>query len=138
MGRTKIHYLQALHRRGPKAQGCVENSQRVRFRRHVLRPLFNHVFRKADWNSREKQVKDRLKKWGLTIKNVKEDDMLAIARKRLKRKVFDDKESAFRVNKQPLTEKNIDRFLKRKKISDCTLLSITSPINGEVLFSILI
>lgn len=96
------------------------------------------MFRKADWRSREKQVKDRLKKWGLAIKNVKEDNMLAIARKRLKRKVFDDKESAFRVNKQPLTEKNIDRFLKRKKISDCTLLSITSPINGEVLFYILI
>jgi hypothetical protein len=138
MGRTKTHYLQALHQRGPKAQGCVENSQRVRFLRHVLLPLFNHVFRKADWRSREKQVKDRLKKWGLAIKNVKEDNMLAIARKRLKRKVFDDKESAFRVNKQPLTEKNIDRFLKRKKISDCTLLSITSPINGEVLFYILI
>lgn len=78
----------------------------------------------------QKQVKDRLKKWGLTIKNVKENEMLAIARKRLKRKVLDKKESAFRVNKQPLTEKNIDRFLKRRKISDCTLLSMTSPINA--------
>jgi hypothetical protein len=92
------------------------------------------VYGKADSAYREKQVKDRLKKWGFTMKNVKEDDMLAIARKRLKRKLLDGKESTFRINKQPLKDKNIDRFLKRKNVSDYTLLSMASPLNGEMLF----
>lgn len=65
---------------------------------------------KADTASREKQVKDRLKKWGLNMKNVKKDDMLAIARVRLKRRTLEDKESSFRVNKRPVKEMNINLF----------------------------
>ena len=60
--------------------------------------------------------------------------MLAIARVRLKRKQFEDKDSAFRVSKQPVKEMNIDRFLKRKNISESTLLSMASPVNGEKSF----
>lgn len=60
--------------------------------------------------------------------------MVAIARTRLKRKLFDDKESAFRVSKQPVKDVNIDRFLKRKNISADALLSSESPVNGERLF----
>ena len=65
---------------------------------------------KADTASREKQVKDRLKKWGLNMKNVKKDDVLAIARVRLKRRTLEDKESSFRVNKRPVKEMNINLF----------------------------
>jgi hypothetical protein len=57
--------------------------------------------------------------------------MITIARTRLKRKQFDNKASAFRVNKQPVKETNTNRFLKRKNISDGILLSMASPVNGE-------
>lgn len=76
-------------------------------------------------------MKDRLRKWNLNTKNVNDDNMREIARIRLKRKVLESKDSAFRVNKQPVKEIKIDRFLKRKNISDYTLLSMASPINGE-------
>jgi chromosome segregation ATPase len=76
-------------------------------------------------------MKDRLRKWGLNIKNVKKNDMLAVAHARLKRKTFEDKDSSFYVNKRPVKEANIDRFLKRKNVTEDTLLSMASPINGK-------
>ena len=80
--------------------------------------------------SRAKQLKTRLAKWGFE-KNVKEDSMVAIARARLNRKIYANKDSAFRVNKRPVDERNIDRFLKRKRISDEELLLMGTPINGR-------
>jgi hypothetical protein len=75
-------------------------------------------------------LKDRIKKWGFDIKNIKTDDMIAIARLRAKRKI-QGKESAIRINKRPVKESKIDRFLKRQNISEDDLLSMRSPPNGE-------
>lgn len=84
---------------------------------------------RTDFVVTQKQLKDRIKKWGFDIKNIKTDDMKAIARLRAKRKT-EGKESTFRVNKQPVNERKVDRFLKRHNISENDLLSIRSPENA--------
>lgn len=76
-------------------------------------------------------MKTRISKWGLDQKNVKGDDMLAIARTRLNRKLFENKDSSFYMNKRPVDDNKIDRFVKRNKISDYTLLSMASQVDGE-------
>jgi hypothetical protein len=58
--------------------------------------------------------------------------MLVIARTRLYRKVFQNKGSSFRLNKRPVEEAKINRFLKRKRISNDVLISMTGPPNGKI------
>ncbi|KUJ08266.1 uncharacterized protein LY89DRAFT_742101 [Mollisia scopiformis] len=78
----------------------------------------------------EKQLKSRLPKWGLDIKNLKRETMVQIAQKKAKRKVFEGKESSFRVHKRLVRDQNIDRFLQRHAISEKDLLEMNSPINA--------
>ncbi|PMD53284.1 uncharacterized protein K444DRAFT_172372 [Hyaloscypha bicolor E] len=75
----------------------------------------------------EKQLKSRLTKWRFDIKNVKGDVMVQIARVRVKRKREDDKDSGFRVDKKPVAERNINRYLKRNNVTEEDLLSMPSP-----------
>jgi hypothetical protein len=57
-----------------------------------------------------------------------------MARTRLNRKRYEAKDSAFRVNKKSVDKRKIDRYLKRKDISEEMLLSMPSPVNREVIF----
>jgi chromosome segregation ATPase len=57
--------------------------------------------------------------------------MLEIARIRLKRMKHKAKSSAFYINERPVKEANINRFLKRNNISESSLLSMASPVNGK-------
>ena len=78
-----------------------------------------------------KQLKNKVKKWGLDTKNIKTGDMIAIARTRAKRKRGEGKDSEFRAYGAPLDEAKIDRFMKRNKLSTDVLLSAPSPVNGQ-------
>ena len=57
--------------------------------------------------------------------------MQELARVRAKRKHLYDKDSNFRVNKKPVDQFNIDRYVKRHEISEETLLSMASPMKGK-------
>jgi hypothetical protein len=88
-------------------------------------------FPQADTRNRPKQLKTRITKWKLDKKYAKRDDMIAIARTRLRRRRDEQKESAFHLNNKPMEEMKIIRFLKRKNISEDVLLSMKSPVNGK-------
>jgi hypothetical protein len=66
----------------------------------------------------------------MDLKNVKSDTMLEIARVRARREQFYGKQSGFRVNKKTVGGSKIDRFMRRKDLSDQDVLSMPSPING--------
>lgn len=57
--------------------------------------------------------------------------MLFMAHTQAKRRRFDNKESAFRIDKQPVDSSKIKRYLKRKEISGSSLLDTASPIDGK-------
>lgn len=100
-------------------------------------PFSEFVFKAADMaktSDREKQLKSRLTKWRFDIKNVKGDVMVQIARVRVKRKREDDKDSGFRVDKKPVAERNINRYLKRNNVTEEDLLSMPSPSDGILTF----
>ena len=90
------------------------------------------VYCKTDSRFRRKQFKDRITKWGLDVKNMRGSSILAMGRARVRRKRYEAKDSAFRVNKKSVDEQKINRYLKRKGISEDILLSMPSPINREV------
>jgi hypothetical protein len=84
----------------------------------------------TDANFSEKQLKSRLTKWGLDIKNLKGETIIRLARAREKRKL-ENKETGFRIRKTVVQEHKIDRYLRSKDISADDLLDMASPINGE-------
>jgi len=57
--------------------------------------------------------------------------MIQMARTKLKRKRVDGKDSVFRVNKKPVPERNIKRYLRRNNISEEDLLFVTSPVDRK-------
>jgi hypothetical protein len=77
----------------------------------------------------EKQLKSRLTNWGLDVKNLKGDTVMELARIKAKR-ALENKKSSFRVNRKPVDDRKIDRYLQRNAISEEQLLSMASPING--------
>jgi hypothetical protein len=68
----------------------------------------------------------------LDVKNLKGDTVLEIARTKAKRAAIDNKRSSFRVNKKPVDDRRIDRYLQRNDISEEELLSMASPENGKI------
>jgi hypothetical protein len=68
----------------------------------------------------EKQLKSRLPKWGFDTKNVKGDIVLELARTKAKRSI-EGKTRLFRVNKKPVEDRKIDRYLQQNDIpkSNC-------------------
>lgn len=66
----------------------------------------------------------------MQVKNLRGDVTLQLARTRTKRKHLENKDSSFRVKKKPINDNNIDRYLRRKDISEDMLLSMASPFNG--------
>jgi LAS superfamily LD-carboxypeptidase LdcB len=56
--------------------------------------------------------------------------MLELTRKKAKRSI-EGKKSLFRVNKKPVEDRKINRYLQRNGISEEQLLEMTSPINGK-------
>ncbi|KAL2060968.1 hypothetical protein VTL71DRAFT_9020 [Oculimacula yallundae] len=93
--------------------------------KEVLRLLL----RDFNFNASENQFKKQLKKWNFDKKNVTADTMVQIARARAKRSL-EDRQSVFRVNKRPVADRNIDKFLDRRQISLDDLLEMGSPIDG--------
>lgn len=77
----------------------------------------------------EKQLKSRLTNWGLDVKNLRGDTVIELARTKAKR-ALENKKSSFRVNRKPVEDRKIDRYLQRNAISEEQLLSMTSPVNG--------
>jgi hypothetical protein len=84
--------------------------------------------------AREKQLKSRLTKWRFDIKNVKGDNMVQIARARVKRKREYNKDSWFRANKKLVPERKINRYLKQNNITEEDLLSMPTPSDGMLTF----
>jgi glycine cleavage system regulatory protein len=80
----------------------------------------------------EKQLKSRLLKWGLDIKNPRGDIIIRLARTKAKRKKFENKDTSFRVNKKTIQNENIDRYLQRHNISEEELLAMASPVHGKL------
>jgi hypothetical protein len=67
----------------------------------------------------------------LDVKNLKGDIVLEIARTKAKRAAIDNKKSSFRVNKKPVDDRKIDRFLQRNEIFEDQLLAMASPVDGN-------
>jgi glycine cleavage system regulatory protein len=80
----------------------------------------------------KKQLKSRLPKWGLDIKNLRGDIIIRLTRTKAKHKKFKNKDTSFRVNKKTVRNGNIDRYLQRHNISEEELLAMASPIDGEL------
>ena len=79
---------------------------------------------------REKQLKSRITKWGLDVKNLKGEAIVELARTKAKRRLG-NKESSFRVHKKPVDDRKIDRYLKRNDVSEEQLLSMASPVDRQ-------
>ena len=58
--------------------------------------------------------------------------MLELARTQANRKRFHGKASAFRVNKKPVDQREIRRYLRRNNISEAEVLSTGSPCHGKI------
>lgn len=56
--------------------------------------------------------------------------MLELARTKTKRALIEHKKSSFRVNKKPVDDRKIERYLQRKDISQEELLALISPVDG--------
>jgi hypothetical protein len=78
----------------------------------------------------EKQLKSKLTKWKFDVKNLKAEIVMELARTKAKRAV-EHKKSSFRVNKKPVDDRRIDRYLQRNDISEEQLLSMASPVDGK-------
>ncbi|PMD22361.1 hypothetical protein NA56DRAFT_658274 [Hyaloscypha hepaticicola] len=94
-----------------------------------LREVINTLEQQFGFTASEKQLKSRLTKWDLDVKNLKGDTVLEIARTKAKRAAMDNKKSSFRVNKNPVDDRKIDRFLQRYEISKDQLLAMASPVD---------
>jgi hypothetical protein len=62
--------------------------------------------------------------------------MIQMARTKAKRKRLEGKDSAFRVNKAPVNERKMTRYLTRNEVSEEELLYMASPIDGMFLLSL--
>jgi hypothetical protein len=56
--------------------------------------------------------------------------MFGMARSRLRRRKLKAKPSIFIIDGKLVRDAKIDRFLKRNNISDSSLLSMASPVDG--------
>ena len=131
MGSTEVPGGAALCEGGSDAQGSNCCSQwRIWSHRFVGTPTYFKLHR-PNQNFSEKQLKSRITKWGFDVKNIKADTMIELARTKAKRALL-NKESAFRVNKRPVEDHKMERFLKRKDISEEELLAMPSPENGTL------
>jgi uncharacterized lipoprotein len=84
----------------------------------------------SNFHRSEKQLKSRLPKLGFDVKNLKGDTVVELARIKVKRSL-ENKKTGFRVNKKPVDDRKIERYVQRNDISEEQLLSMASPVNGE-------
>jgi len=63
--------------------------------------------------------------------------MVQIARTKVKRKRLLGKESQFRVKKQPVDNRKIDQYMKRKDITEDELFCMASPVDSKSLFELI-
>lgn len=62
---------------------------------------------------------------------MKSDTIIQLARAKAKRKILENKDSAFRVYKKSVDDQKIDRYLRRHEITDDDLLAMASPVDGK-------
>jgi hypothetical protein len=77
--------------------------------------------------SSKKQFKSRITKWKL-FKNLKGDEVVWIARKQLKRKIEENKETVFKMNERQVPPEKIDQKLKRMKVKKESFIPYGSPM----------
>jgi hypothetical protein len=80
---------------------------------------------------RARQYKRKISKWGL-CKNIKRNEMLSIARRRIARKLAGDNESSSLIDDSKVGADKIDRYLRRNKIDESTLLAQESISTGKL------
>jgi hypothetical protein len=68
--------------------------------------------------------KSRFKKWGFDIKNNRKSTMFALKRKHLER---GSRPTAFKINAREIESGEVDRFLKRRQITDQQVLAVDAP-----------
>lgn len=76
----------------------------------------------ADDSIREKQYKNKITLWGVE-KNIRDGDMRVVLRKQLKRKLEDEKESDFQIHGRPVQAEKMERFVKRKGMTEEGILA---------------
>jgi hypothetical protein len=81
--------------------------------------------------SSKKQFKSRLTKWKL-FKNLKGDEVVWMARKQLKRKIEENKETVFQINERQVPPEKIDQKLKRMKVKKESFIHYGSPMACEI------
>ncbi|PMD28777.1 hypothetical protein L207DRAFT_383028, partial [Hyaloscypha variabilis F] len=81
----------------------------------TLQQVIRILQRDHGFAASEKQLKSRIATWGFDVKNIKGHTMVRMARARLKRKREGGKDSIFLVNNRQVPDRNINRYLKRKR-----------------------
>ncbi|PVH72426.1 hypothetical protein DL98DRAFT_610684 [Cadophora sp. DSE1049] len=94
----------------------------------TAKEILNILLEDVEILASENQLKKKLKKWNFNNKNIKAETMMRMARSRANRSL-ENKRSAFRVNKKPIPDRNIDRFMDRKDICMEDLIDMQSPQN---------
>lgn len=78
---------------------------------------------------RRTQYGSKIKEWGFQ-KNIRENHMRAIARKKLSRQNADSsKASTFRLRKRPVPDQRIDRYMKSNNLDENTVFSDAREFN---------
>jgi hypothetical protein len=94
--------------------------------------LSHEIGKEADFLRRERQLKRKIKDWGID-KNIKTNEMKAIVRKRMERKVMEDKESAFRVRGRNIAPAKIRRWEDRQRDVNTSMTMHGTPVAGMLL-----
>lgn len=68
------------------------------------------------------------------MKNLEGDTMVQLARIKAKRRL-EKKETSFRVAKKPVNDQEIERYVRRHKITDDELLAMATPEAGQSFMS---
>jgi hypothetical protein len=71
---------------------------------------------------RERQYKRRITQWNLD-KNIKDSDMKVMLRMQLKRKNEQGKESEFTIHGRPVQAQKLERYVRRKGLSNSEIMS---------------
>lgn len=75
--------------------------------------------------TRERQWKRRITMWNLD-KNIKDSDMKAMLRVELQRRLYEGKETAFFLHGRPVPSKKLERFVRRKSLSNDQILACST------------
>ncbi|KIN01170.1 hypothetical protein OIDMADRAFT_145279 [Oidiodendron maius Zn] len=79
----------------------------------------------------ERQYKRRIALWNLD-KNIKDSDMKVMLRVQLQRRNQEGKETAFYLHGRPVPHQKLERYLRRKALSEADIMSWNMPLPSYI------